>query len=472
MRIPILASGRDQYGRPLGRVACGRPRRRLSWRRLGLAAAALVLLFAGAYQWRETIVVGGSALSRRIIGEQNTMRLETAYFGVLDLTHRVEYRVFGSGGGNPESGSVRRRVALRPAPVLSARSAGSLATERRRARVAPAAVRPLGPPARVPPLYPHAAASDEGVWQPLQLAGRGAYLAQHPIYTTFVRPDPSRPYATVTLVAFDSSAVRLHLVAGTSEPGYAYGAAGTGRIPQSVVRSGALLAAFNGGFKWQDGRYGMVEDGRTVAPLQPGFATLATYRDGSIRIGTWGTEITSSPSLVSLRQNALMLIDHGQISPEINRGGHTWGFVWYTSRKFYTTRSAVAFLADGRFVYVAGYSVTAKTLALALKQAGVTRAMQLDINSPYTQMALYELRGGVHGFDLTRWMARCPDYFLRTRQRDFAYLTVGKWGRQAAAARPSGSQGRGGSSLSGPASAVSPRPAPPRRAAPRAARSR
>ncbi|MHB8377645.1 MAG: hypothetical protein ACYDEB_11915, partial [Dehalococcoidia bacterium] len=106
-------------------------------------------------------------------------------------------------------------------------------------------------------------------------------------------------------------------------------------------------------------------------------------------------------------------------------GRPTRGLIWYTSRNFFTTRSAIGLTADGRFVFAGGYETNARTLATALHQAGVVTAMQLDVNKPYTQMALYEApQSLIQGFNLTDWMHQSPQGFFTGRARDFVYMTI------------------------------------------------
>ncbi|HYM14171.1 MAG TPA: phosphodiester glycosidase family protein [Dehalococcoidia bacterium] len=397
----------------------GLPSRR--WRRILLAGVIFLLLLGAAFHWRATIAVRGSDVSRQVIGTNNTLRLEALYFRADDAMTRLRYRLFGGGGGTPVSLAVQGHVAANGATVPRSLRIGPVAP------AVPVAPVPDAPPAAVPPVYAHTPSQGEGVWQPITLAGalRAPFSALHPISTTYLRPDPARPYATVTLAEVSAASVSLHLVAGTSEPGTALGVSGTGAIPARVLDGGALIAAFNGGFRYQDGHYGMIVDGTTVSTMKDGLATIATYRDGSFRIGIWGADIVPSPDLVSARQNAIPLVDHGVISPQIDAGGTTWGFVWYTSKNFYTTRSAIGLTPDGRLVFAEGYQVNARTFATALQQAGLRVAMQLDINTPYTQLALYEAAANsIHGFNLTSWMGQDPQNFFSGRARDFGYVTI------------------------------------------------
>jgi hypothetical protein len=365
----------------------------------------------------DTLAVRGSALSRRLIGSHNTLRLEAVYFSAEDASRRLKYRFFGGGNGSPLSRDVQKHepspVAASPSPALTVDPSGPPA--------------PDAPSPSVPTLWPHTPSQGEGVWASIALAGPRltGFVARHPVFTTFVRPDADRPYASVTLATFDAASVTLHLVAGTDEPGGKLGVHGQGSIPGPIRESGALIAAFNGGFGLDDGHYGMIVDGRAVVPMRDGLATLATYRDGSFRLGLWGRDIVPSFELVSARENAVLLLEDGAISPEIDAGGATWGWVFYKSLDFYTARSAIGFTADGRFVFAAGYSVNARTLSLALQRAGVVQAMQLDINSPYTQMALYEdASGQLRGFNLANWMGAAPSNFFAGRTRDFVYMTI------------------------------------------------
>jgi hypothetical protein len=46
--------------------------------------------------------------------------------------------------------------------------------------------------------------------------------------------------------------------------------------------------------------------------------TIAIYRDGSVKVGAWGSEIQPSSQIVYLRQNLPLLVDQGRINPEVN----------------------------------------------------------------------------------------------------------------------------------------------------------
>jgi hypothetical protein len=131
----------------------------------------------------------------------------------------------------------------------------------------------------------------------------------------FLQPDPDRPYAVAAIVAFDLHATRLHVVLGTDEPRSPVVIRRTGSIPAADRKPGVLMAAFNGGFRARHGHFGVMVDGTSVLPPIDGFGTVAIYRDGQVRLGAWGTDITATPDLLAWRQNGPLVIQRGQISP-------------------------------------------------------------------------------------------------------------------------------------------------------------
>lgn len=134
----------------------------------------------------------------------------------------------------------------------------------------------------------------------------------------FIRPDPSHLYAIVTLLQFDARFFRLHMVAGTTEPGGPRGYYGSGIIPTTDQKGNALLAAFNGGFKYADGQYGLKTNGVVYVPPQPNAATIAITKSGQILPGAWGVDSrlnSNNTDLIAWRQNASLLINNGTINP-------------------------------------------------------------------------------------------------------------------------------------------------------------
>ncbi|MDE2312527.1 MAG: hypothetical protein KGJ93_05620, partial [Patescibacteria group bacterium] len=110
----------------------------------------------------------------------------------------------------------------------------------------------------------------EGVWNNIPL---NIFPDKEVMAYTFVRPDSTRDFAIVSLVKIDTSALTLGSVAGTVEPGGKVGKYGTGRVPKSIVQSGGLAAAFDGGFQYRDGAYGMIVGKTTYLPLKNDLGT-------------------------------------------------------------------------------------------------------------------------------------------------------------------------------------------------------
>jgi hypothetical protein len=225
------------------------------------------------------------------------------------------------------------------------------------------------------------------------------------------------------MLQFDTRFMHLHMVAGTIQPGGPRGVDGPGIIP--VADQQALLAAFNGGFKFADGQYGMMANGVIYVPPQPGAATIAATKEGQILLGAWGSDpqlTTNNPDLVAWRQNAALLIDHGVINP-LTHDGAAWGGTILNST--YTWRSGLGITADGSLIYAAGNSLSARTLGVALQAAGAVMAMQTDINPFWVRAFLYthNQQQQLIATKLNPSMQGTGNEYLLGTTRDFFYLT-------------------------------------------------
>ena len=112
------------------------------------------------------------------------------------------------------------------------------------------------------------ALSGEGNWNVLEQA-HAPYSYLPLSARAFIRPDPAYPYAVVSVLQFDTRFSRLHVVSGTQEPGGPVGNHGAGVIPSADQAGNALLATLNGGFKYADGAYGLMTNGKVYVPAQP-----------------------------------------------------------------------------------------------------------------------------------------------------------------------------------------------------------
>lgn len=229
--------------------------------------------------------------------------------------------------------------------------------------------------------------SGEGIWRdrPLKLFPGKEVMAY-----TFVRPDPTRPFAYVTLIQMDMSVLRLGAVAGKVQPGGPAGNPGPGKVPENIVASGNLVAAFDGGFQYRDGNYGMIVGDKTYLPLKNGVGTLVGYKNGALKIVDYeGQNLGKDVTFV--RQNCPILIENGKVFAQNERNKKLWGRTF--NADIFTWRSGVGLTAQGNLIYGVGNNLSPETLGEALKVAGATQAIQLDINPFWVRFNIFEPSG-------------------------------------------------------------------------------
>jgi Phosphodiester glycosidase len=274
------------------------------------------------------------------------------------------------------------------------------------------------PPAPLSPIILSDPQLGEGVWSTSNMPLGDQ--PEPPLWHTFFRPDPERPYARADLVWIDLRKTELTLVQGTVEPRPVDGVKGTGQIPIAVQDGGKLLAAWNGGFLTLHGGYGMMVDRRLIAPPRDGFGVLAQYENGSVRIGVWGRDISMTPDLVSFRQNGPILIDGGVVNQDATL---TWGRSVSGGTRIW--RSGIGLTADGRLIYGIGDSLSAQTLGEAMRQAGAVEAIELDVNAWHAFFFTYSLTPeGPVAAKLDSSIPGPSQLYLRPYGRDFMYLTL------------------------------------------------
>jgi len=409
-----------------GRAPGAGSRLRLTWRRVVLGVlAALVLTLGFAYTQRHEYSDDAADLSRSLIGDENTARIEGWYLAGQDRVDRWKYSVFG-GSTTPFEDEATLAALARTERDVAAEMAAAIVPDP--LETATHYFVPYVPPKPKPLQLPVTVAlrddlgAGEGVWTTEGLPRTSpddVLMAK-----TFIRPDKVRPYASVGLLLLDQRRVRLHLMGGTEHPGGDRGVRGPGVIP--VSERSLLVAAWNGGFQGPHGGYGMVANGKTYRPLRNGFASVAVLADGTVQMGEWGKSLLWRDDMIAVRQNAVMLVDNCQISPRTKEGNNTWGYVEVNSAEFITWRSAIGLTATGDLMVAAGNSLSAETLAKALWAAGACWAMQLDINSPYVLTSLYFAQpdGTTKAAKFVSGMSDNPARFFNTQSRDFMYLTL------------------------------------------------
>lgn len=332
---------------------------------------------------------------RPLLGDARVLALEKIFFNTTDIVNRIKYNTVTK----PVSPFLNSGVALLPVAGNTAHGSGLDVAE-----VSTAVSAPL---------------EGEGLWHniPLTLFPNQVVLAD-----TFIRPDPVRPYAFVTLVQMDMSKLRLWSMAGTQEPGGKVGKPGPGIIPDATQKQGVLVAAFDGGFQYRDGRYGMIVGDTTYLPLKNDLATLVGHADGRIEIVNYASQSLGN-DVVFVRQNCPILIDHGAIETRSDANRKLWGRT--LTADTYTWRSGIGITARGNLIFAVGNSLVPSTLAEALKSAGAVSAMQLDINPYWVRFNMFDhFSGGTYTSTTIMKGIQDGSYnYLHGYSKDFFYIT-------------------------------------------------
>jgi len=399
---------RSNWRHPLPRFRQKRKRRvRLL---ANLAAAMAVLVLASSLllsQGNGAVGAWFADTSRAVLGPSATAQIESWYLGISDMFHQAQYQLSGKQVSAPWT--------ITPVPITKPLEIPEHSTQK--LTPIPMAV------FNITQLF-SPSISGAGIWTTISTAP-APYTTMPLAVKTFIQPDPTHPYAVVTLLQFDHRFVHLHMVAGTSEPGGPRGIAGPGRIAATDLVGNTLLAAFNGGFKYADGQYGMMVNNVVYVPPQAGAATIAVTKSGQIIIGAWGVDQRlnyANANLAAWRQNCSLLINNGKINP-LTQDGSAWGASVLNSS--YTWRSGMGITAQGTLLYAGGDSLTAYTLAVALKAAGAVYAMQTDINPYWVRAFIYSRSnsGSLSIAKLDPSMQGTGTEYLYGTERDFFYLT-------------------------------------------------
>jgi hypothetical protein len=224
----------------------------------------------------------------------------------------------------------------------------------------------------------------EGAWRVLETV-----QGQPAMFGTYLRPDRVHTSYVAGIVLLDQRLVRFQLRPGAEDPGPGnwkakpYVPAGT--------RTG-LLATFNGGFKLNTAGGGFYLNGTSRGALTSGAASVVYYRNGTIRIGAWGSEIRMSAAVTGVRQNLRLIVDHGRIPTSVIQDVlGSWGAT--LGGGYYVWRSGLGVTSDGKVIFVYGPALDVRTLADLLRRAGAVEALQLDINPFWMSFEYYQAHG-------------------------------------------------------------------------------
>jgi hypothetical protein len=123
-----------------------------------------------------------------------------------------------------------------------------------------------------------------------------------------------------------------------------------------------------------------------------GTASIVYYKDGTIKIGEWGRDFKMNSSVQGVRQNLMLLVDHGKVAANANSNVMSnWGAT--LGGGYYVWRSGLGITKDGRIVYVYGPALNAQDLGQLLQRAGAVEGMQMDINPAWMKFDYYQARG-------------------------------------------------------------------------------
>ena len=280
----------------------------------------------------------------------------------------------------------------------------------------------LPSPAALTPVPGTAASARQGVWR----AAARLVHGRHVVYVTTLIPPGGRKPAGIAWM--DTGLLSARLYSGSVSPGggpYKYTA------PIQPTQATTLVAAFNGGFKMANARGGYYTEGRTIFPLRRSAASLVIYADGSVNIGAWGTDVTMTSTVISVRQNLNPLVIDGKPSSLTHTRDflRAWGNTLPALRRQW--RSGAGITADGALVYVTGPALSPEQLADLLVCAGAVRGMQLDINPYWTVFVSYDpaapggLAAPANGSKLLPQTTQGPATFFTTSwARDFITMSA------------------------------------------------
>ena len=225
------------------------------------------------------------------------------------------------------------------------------------------------------------ALAGEGAWRVLETVK--GYPA---IFGTFLRPSAVYTSYVAGIVSMDQRLVKFQLRPGAEDPGPGHWKAATWLPPGT--RTG-LLATFNGGFKLDSADGGFYLNGASKGALVNGAASVVYYRNGTIKIGSWGKELRMTPDVAGVRQNLKLLVDDGKIPATVDQNVQsTWGAT--LGGGYYVWRSGLGITQDGRIIFVYGPALNVRELASLLRRAGAVEALQLDINPEWMSYDYYK----------------------------------------------------------------------------------
>jgi len=269
----------------------------------------------------------------------------------------------------------------------------------------------------------------EGIWHAVARPVDGTQA----IYEATLVPPGGTQVAGVAWM--DMRLLSARLYSGSMSPGkgpYRF----TAPVQPAYART--LVAAFNGGFVMNVAKGGYYTEGRVVDPLRTGAASFVIYANGSVNVGAWGSDLSMTSRVVSVRQNLVPLVADGHPTAAARANWHAWGSTCgvYSCAKSvpgidHQWRSGVGITANGALIYVTGPALSPYQLAQLLVRARVIRGMELDINSSWPDYSTYDppvangLASPSNGSKLIASTVQGPwTFFESTWPRDFITMSA------------------------------------------------
>ena len=263
-------------------------------------------------------------------------------------------------------------------------------------------------PPRIKPVFSHPLPG-EGVWVPTGPAVDG----RAPVLVTTFRTELAYPRIVAYVAWFNHTRTALAFYPGRYEPPSA-----PIRGPMSVPygQRWRLLATFNAGFTYIDGRNGSTINGEIYEPLKKGLATLLGYRDGRVRITTWAGGPNAGADIAFARQSLPPIVIDGKLNPALNDSSQ-WGATLGNAVRVW--RTGVGIDRRGNLIYAAANDQTVITLARILQRAGAVQAMQFDINPEWPSLITYRHHRGLVPAKVVPNVMQPATRYLVPDDRDF-----------------------------------------------------
>lgn len=395
----------------------GKKKRRPLWKKIllgGLIASPFLIIAlwiaVHSIPWMGPLVANSL---RAIVGKENVTRLEEFVYSIEDRVNRTF-----------KANEAPKAYWKVPEKKLPAQQAPTNDTEEEEKEDGKEVLPPFEPPTPGP-VHESWSAAGDGQWVPVVDPRRPGEEPR--MFKTLLHPDSSRSWAELFVVAVDLRRVAVMPVMGYQEPRTdkkeAENYTRHAKIPKEHYD--ALLAAFNGGFMAEHGKYGVYFDGIVFLDPKDDACTLAKYEDGSFRVATWSKIKDGFDDMEWYRQAPNCMVEEGEMHPALKmHRSRKWGAT--LDGNTVIRRSAVGLSEDRQILYV-GISnhTTAKVMADGMRHAGAETVAQMDVNWSYPKFVTYEKRedGLLYPVALADGFEFSDALYLRERSmRDFFYL--------------------------------------------------